>query len=319
MLKLNDNLKNKFEESAKAIKSRLSQKPSRTSLRGWIRDKDIGIFKSIPKYLPEELSKIVDQGGVTGVDGSTNTIGGAYPYVLTMQQALAKDCDINQEEIILTDSFSPLIMEESLREEDYREFVKENLAILEANAALIALEEFKPRVLMLDGSLVRFKIEANSLWDRLKNKALSQDTLVVGIVEGISTGVISNCLRDELPSSMGEALDWEILFCLLDIGEILEMAPGLFKEGFRTCFMRSCRDPKPIGIDLLEEQQSYIDEVCSLIYTLTPEDGRGIPLWLDVIDSKVRITDNMMEGLLKTYLGEDYMEYLMPKRQKRQI
>ncbi len=105
----------------------------------------------------------------------------------------------------------------------------------------------------------------------------------------------------------------------MEVGEILEVAPGLFKEGFRTCFMRASVDPKPIGIDLLEEQQGYLKEVVDLVYTLTPSDGRGIPLWLDIIDENVRISDEVMKGLLNKYLGEEYVEFLMPKREKRQI
>ncbi|MDD4570385.1 MAG: DNA double-strand break repair nuclease NurA, partial [Tepidanaerobacteraceae bacterium] len=124
---------------------------------------------------------------------------------------------------------------------------------------------------------------------------------------------------NRLPESQHPASDWEILFGLLEVGEILEIAPGLFKEGFRTCFMRASVDPKPIGIDLLEEQQGYLNEVVDLVFTLTPRDGRGIPLWLDIIDKNVRITDAVMKGLLSTYLGEDYVEFLIPKREKREI
>jgi len=318
LLEIDGNLKSKFEDAANAIKSRLQQKPPHTVIRKLITDQTLGHFQRVFKLSPDDLSRLVSRGGVAGVDGSTNTTGGPFPYCLTMQQALAKDCDITKPEITLTDSFSPLTMEEVVREEEYREMVKHKLAELEANVALVALEEYQPSVLLLDGSLVRFKIEAPPLWERLKAKALFQNTIIVGIVEGISTGVISQNLQSYLPATLEEALDWEMLFGLLEVGEVLVMKPGLFKEGFRTCFMRASRDPKPIGIDLLEEQQSHMDDLCSLIFTLTPEDSRGIPLWLDVVDQKVRITDGMMEGLLSTYLGEDYMEYLMPKRNKRQ-
>ena len=80
--------------------------------------------------------------------------------------------------------------------------------------------------------------------------------------------------------------------------------------------MRASVDPKPIGIDLLEEQQGYLKEVVDLVYTLTPSDGRGILLWLDIIDENVRISDEVMKGLLNKYLGEEYVEFLMPKREK---
>ena len=141
--------------------------------------------------------------------------------------------------------------------------------------------------------------------------------MLVGVVEGISTSVIWNALSEDLPSSISQASDWELLSGLLAVGEVLEVEAGLFKEGFRTCFARFTPDPKPIGIDLPEEQQAGLEELQSMLYTLTPEGGRGIPLWLDIVDEKVRITDKMVEGLLKANLGEAYFEYLLQKRNKR--
>ncbi|HHV19353.1 MAG TPA: DNA double-strand break repair nuclease NurA [Thermoanaerobacterales bacterium] len=319
MLELNMDLKNKFEEAAKAMQLRLRQKPSTQVLRNMILEKGIGSFNQCERLNYQELSNIVEKGGIVGVDGSTNNTGGPYPYLLTLQQALAKVCNQEKGHVTITDAFSPLTMIASMGEEEYREFVKENLACLEVKAAIAAFEQYSPRVILLDGSLVRYKIEAAPLWEKLKNRALSQNTILVGIVEGISTGVISECLKDRLPKSGYPASDWEILFGLLQVGEMLEIAPGLFKEGFRTCFLRSSVDPKPIGIDLPEEQQVYLTEVANLVFTLTPRDGRGIPLWLDIIDKNVRISDTIMEGLLSTYMGEEYVEFLKPKRQKREM
>lgn len=319
MLELNTHLKQKFEEAAKAMRLRLIQKPSIDALRKMILDEGIGSFIPCKSLNHQDISHIVEKGGIVGVDGSTNSAGGPYPYLLTLQQALAKACNQKKDHVTMTDALSPLTMKASLSEEEYREFVKGNLACLEVKAALGALKQLSPRVILLDGSLVRYKIEAAPLWEKLKIQALAQNTLLVGVVEGISTGVISECLKNRLPKSGYPASDWEILFGLLQVGEMLEIAPGLFKEGFRTCFMRSSVDPKPIGIDLPEEQQGYLNEVANLVFTLTPRDGRGIPLWLDIIDKNVRISDTVMEGLLGTYLGDDYVEFLKPKRQKREM
>lgn len=319
MLKLDTNLKRKFEEAANALCSRLEQKPPVDVLRNMILDKQIGSFHHCQKFLPKDLTQIVEKGGIAGVDGSTNSTGGPFPYMITLQQALAKACDCRNADVTLTDAFSPLTMDEPITEDEYRDYVKRNLATLEAEVALEALELLSPRVMLLDGSLVRFRIEATSTWEKLKNQAIAQNTLLVGVVEGISTGLISSCLKSWLQPVANPASDWEVLFGLLQVGELLEIAPGLFKEGFRTCFIRSARDPKPIGIDLPEEQQSHLKEVADLIYTLTPEDSRGVPLWLDIIDNNVRITDSMIEGLLNTYVGEDYVEFLRPKRKNRNI
>jgi hypothetical protein len=316
LLELDDNLKKRFEEAANALKIRLGQKANRDFLKRIMTEKKTGRFYKCKKMDADALVKIVENGGVAGVDGSTNSGGGIFPYVVTLQQALAKHCHREMRDILLSDAFSPLLMEEALSEDEYREYIKEKLATLEVNAALLALEEFKPAVLLMDGSLVRFKIEASHLWEKLKNKAVEHGTLLVGVVEGIATSIIRSALKD-VPEIPPQAMDWEILFGLLEVGEVLEMAPGLFKEGFRTCFARFSTDPKPIGLDMPEEQYDFLGQVEDLIFTLTPDSGRGIPLWLDIIDKKVRITNMMMEALMNTYLGEDYAELICPKRSKR--
>ncbi|NLZ54856.1 MAG: DNA double-strand break repair nuclease NurA [Thermoanaerobacteraceae bacterium] len=301
------------------MRLRLKQKPSIDALRNMIIDKGIGSFNNCRKLNKQDLLCVVERGKIVGVDGSTNSSKGHFPYIITLQQAMAKPCSNDINAVTTTDALSPLTMGDILSEEEYRDFVKQNLAGLEVKAALAAIEQFCPRVILLDGSLVRYKIEAAPLWEELKSRALAGHIILVGVVEGISTNLISQCLKDDLSEAFHQASDWEILFGLLKVGERLEIAQGLFKEGFRTFFMRSSLDPKPIGIDLLEEQQIYLNEVANLVYTLTPRDGRGIPLWLDIIDKSVRISDKVMEGLLSTYLGEDYIEFIKPKREKREF
>jgi hypothetical protein len=318
LLELDTDLKQRFKKAARAFKTRLELKPDRWTIRNLITNEKIGYFIKSNRLTTDELTKIVDKGGICGVDGSTNNGGGSFPYIITLQQAMAKFCNDACEDILLSDAFSPFSMEDRISEEEYRTYVKRNLALLEASAAILALEEYKPAILLMDGSLVRFKIEAPEYWEKLKNKALEVGTLLVGVVEGISTSIISESLKDELPCAMTYALDWEMLFGLLDIGEALVMAHGLFKEGFCTCFLRTSADPKPIGLDVPEEQQQYLEDLHNLIYTITPKNGRGIPLWLDIIDNEIKISDKMMDMLIKTYLGQDYSELIIPKRNKRQ-
>lgn len=308
-----------FEKAAVELKKRLRRKPGRQKTRELIEQKGIGKYHESRKLSPDDLTKISESGGIAGVDGSTNTSRGHYPYLITVQQALAKNSRGNKKDIILADAFSPLTQDDMISEEDYRKKVKQNLAHLEVQAALLAIREFKPKIMLMDGSLVRFKIEAPELWEKLKNEAFSAGTILVGVVEGISTDIISSCLKEELGDLLNYALDWELLFGILNVGEALEMAPGLFKDDFTTCFMRPSQDPKPIGLDMPLEQSRYMRQVQDLVFTLSPADGRGIPLWLDIIDRQVRITDAMMEVLINTYLGEDYAKYLLPKRNERPL
>lgn len=314
---IDKDMRQKFSKTVKAMRDRLCQRPNNTILRKEIVKRGLGKFNLSRKLSEKDLSKIVEKGGVVGVDGSTNSGGGVFPYRVTLQHSLAEACHIRDKAIRLTDVFSPLLLPEPMKEEDYREFAKENLAQLEVTTALMALQEFRPKVLLMDGSLVRFKIEAQNLWDNLVSKATTMDCLLIGVVEGISTEILSSNLRSSLPEEMAYCYDWEILFGLLEIGEVLEMVPGLFKEGFRTCFIRTSLDPKPIGLDLLEEQQHLLRDAENLVYSLCPKDGRGIPLWLDIIDRKVRITDEMVDEMLRAYLGDDYMHFLTPKRRER--
>lgn len=319
MFEIDEDLKQKFKATVDAIKIRFDKKPERDFLRDLIIKENLGKFRKGSKLGADILSNIVEKGGVAGIDGSTNSSGGIFPYVITLQHTLAKSCNVKDKEITLTDAFSPLLDDDSIIEEEYRIFVKQNLTKLEVATAIIALEEFKPKVLLMDGSLVRFKIEASDLWDNLTRKAIEMDCLLIGVVEGISTDVLSANLKGSLPKEMTSAQDWELLFGLLNIGEILEIVPGLFKEGFRTCFMRPSFDPKPIGLDLIEEQQNALRLAEDIVITLSPKDGRGIPLWLDIIDSEVRISDKMIEELTSFYLGEEYIEFLKPKRQNRKF
>ena len=52
------------------------------------------------------------------MDGSTNSTGGPFPYMITLQQALAK-VDCRNADVTLTDAFSPLTMDEPITEDEY--------------------------------------------------------------------------------------------------------------------------------------------------------------------------------------------------------
>ncbi|SHM19577.1 NurA domain-containing protein [Caldanaerovirga acetigignens] len=316
MEKLNETLKTEFSIAASALKKRIEERPDRESLRNLIEKSGLGRFRISRKMTNDELKSLSEKGGIVGVDGSTNNTAGSFPYVITVQQSLAKSTTV-EEEIYCSRVLCPLFMKDEVDEAGYLELVKSSLASLEAMAAIEAIEKLKPAVILVDGSLVRLKIEAKNLWEDLKKEAIDREILLVGVVEGITTKIISNVLREFLPEAVRGACDWELLFGALDVGEGLEVIPTGIKEGFRTVFIRTSIDPKPIGIDLLEEQYEYIKQVENLIFTLTPRDSRGIPLWLDLVDKKVKISDALLEGLLKMYLGEDFSEFLTPKRAKR--
>lgn len=314
---VSEDLKEKIKETAEKLRERISKRPKREKIRTVIEENHIGEFLKADKLSESELDEIKLKGGIAGVDGSINSIGGVYPYLFYIKRALGLSSEKRHEEILLSEVDSPLLLDDLMDEEEYKALLKKGLAELEAKAAKEALERFNPKVLFLDGSLVRFKIEAKDYFEQIKNVALNKNVIVAGIVEGISTSLISSLIRELLPSVFKYSADWEILLGIMDMGEYLEVKPGLFKEGFRTFFMRSSIDPKPIGVDILEEQKEYSKFVANLVYTLTPENSRGIPLWMDIIDKRVKIRDPFMEMVAKSYLGEDFLEVLAPKREKR--
>ncbi len=67
---------------------------------------------------------------------------------------------------------------------------------------------------------------------------------------------------------------------MLEYGEMISIHGEVTKkakEGFSSLFMRSSKAPTVIGMDILDSQKKYLEEMARLVLTLTPEDGRGVP------------------------------------------
>jgi hypothetical protein len=92
-----------------------------------------------------------------------------------------------------------------------------------------------------------------------------------------------------------------------------------FKPNLQTAFLRSARDPGVIGLDILKEQQTNLKQLANLVYTLTPEDSRGIPIWLDIVDEQVKITNKMMEALVDSYLDPKLKQRLFYSKRNERI
>ncbi|MGI6113853.1 MAG: DNA double-strand break repair nuclease NurA [Mahellales bacterium] len=195
------------------------------------------------------------------------------------------------------------------------------MAQLEIEAATESLRTMDPFLIMLDGSLVQYRIKCRQAWEEFSTMALNRGVLVVGVIEEIKTDFLYPVIKHDIGWDTDILYDRELLFGLLDVGEMLVVDEGVIqpsKEGLATCFVRSSRDPHPIALDMLKEQEEYLYDTACLVYSLTPKDGRGIPLWLDIVDREVRITDRMMESLVDCYIDEDLRYRLLrPKRENR--
>ena len=75
-----------------------------------------------------------------------------------------------------------------------------------------------------------------------------------------------------------------------------------------------------IGIDILSEQKKYIKDAANLVYSLTPYNSRGVPLWLDIVDKEVRVTDQFMKSMLEEYMDRDiYERFFISERDRRSL
>ncbi|MDD2556582.1 MAG: DNA double-strand break repair nuclease NurA, partial [Syntrophaceticus sp.] len=266
------------------------------------------------------------------VDGSLVNYGASYPYVLTFFRALAHTTGSGgiSERIWEQEVFTPLLpkyqkkMDEHIsRGQDAEEVLAhlrwEILATLEAKAAVQSLRA-KPRLLVLDGGFARLKNHAPEIWSSLKSAALEQDALMVGVTEEIATCSLAQTFNlageADSPRVVG---DREILFGLLEPGETYRLHEGGSGEKGRF-YARFAKHPQVVAVDYLKAQENEVMTALSFLYTITPSSGRGIPLWLDVVDAEVRLTRGEAEAMLATCLDPAVAEvFLRPLRASREL
>ena len=113
MYNINNDLKAKISE----INELLSQKYKNIleKDRGEIRDfieKNVGQIKRMEKLDQKSLRDFHERGGIVGVDGSNNRMGGAYPHYIELFQGLAISTAKKDEPIYKTDIYTPLISDQ---------------------------------------------------------------------------------------------------------------------------------------------------------------------------------------------------------------
>lgn len=297
----------------------------RPGLRAFI-EKNIGPIVTMKKLDKSQLALYESKGGIVGVDGSTNKIGGAYPHFVQVFQGLAKSTLINDKPVFKADIYTPLLEdnEENILEEDEKVHMKKKdrlLANIEVEVALESIRNFKPYAILMDGSLIRYSIDAYDTWIQLREECEKRDILLVGVIEDIKTSIIGDKLVENAPKLEVKPYDREMLFGQLDYGEAIIINDDVNNKkdyGYSSLFMRSSLSPTVIGMDIIDSQKQYIKEMGSLVLTLTPENSRGVPLWLDLVDEEVKISDAMIKGLLERYIDRDiYERFFIAERTKR--
>ncbi|MCK9443368.1 MAG: DNA double-strand break repair nuclease NurA [Tissierellaceae bacterium] len=325
--RIHGDLKEKIRELNQVLLDKYSQIFSKD--REFLRDfigKHIGPIDTMKKLDKKHLALYQARGGIVGVDGSTNTMGGAFPHFVQLFQGLAKSTLIEKDDIFMSDLYSPLFTEAStnpLEKDEEVQTAKRNklLSDIELKVALESVKRHKPYGILMDGSLIRYNIYSADLWKQLRQTCEEEGILLVGVIKDIKTSTIGDMLKEVYPNLSINAYDRELLFGILDYGEIIYIRDQVSKKyeyDYSSVFMRSSQAPTVIGVDIIDSQKSHIEEMSRLVYTLTPENSRGVPLWLDLVDKEVQISDTIMEGLMEKYMDRGiYERFFISERVKR--
>lgn len=275
---------------------------------------NVGRLIKMEKFPKEKLSKYKR---TVGVDGSNNRSGGAFPHFIEIFQGLAKSTDGN--EIYKNKVYTPTLND--IYED--KNLSQKFLATIEIETALEYIDKYDFDYLMMDGGFIRYKINCLDLFTELRETCEAKNIILFGLIKDLKTNVIARSL--EIDESI---YDREILFNRLKTGEAVLIRNEINKkfikdglgEGFSSAFMRTSKFPGAVGLDILDTQERYLEEISSLIYTLTPMSSRGVPLWLDIVDKDVKITDEILTTLLEEYLDRDvYERFFISERDKRSL
>ncbi len=275
---------------------------------------NVGKLIEMEKFPKEKLSKYKR---TVGVDGSNNRSGGAFPHFIEIFQGLAKSTDGNEvyKNKVYTPTLNDIYEDKNLSQK--------YLATIEIETALEYINKYDFDYLMMDGGFIRYKINCLDLFTELRETCEAKNIVLFGVIKDLKTNVIARSL--EIDESI---YDREILFNRLKTGEAVLIRNEINKkfikdglgEGFSSAFMRTSKFPGAVGLDILDTQEKYLEEISNLIYTLTPMSSRGVPLWLDIVDKDVKITDEILTTLLEEYLDRDvYERFFISERDKRTL
>lgn len=272
-------------------------------------------------------------GPVVGVDGSLNTFGGDPPHYVALIRAAAVPAGgtydpmaLEQVGLLQFDVWSPLA-EGGEAGADAALQLRRRQTRLEAEVACAAIEHLKPSLLLIDGGLVRFYKEAIDSFRILAKKASENGILVAGIIENVESAAIQQQAEPAAWPGWGGVSDRALLWDVLSYGEVLklgrplELGEGEGGQGpaIRRWFMQSSQGGAAIGLDFLEDQAARYDLtwVAEYLFTLTPADGRGVPVWMDMVDRQVRITEEEIQTWVNTFLSVEVRRRLLASKRSQ--
>ena len=305
---LNERLKNRKNVS----------KLSREDIRNLITN-EIGKIKIYDRFSVDKLKEIKQDGCICVVDGSVNRIGANYPNYVEFFQSMAL-VGSDKEPLVKAYILCPLVDEFS--ERDQFQISKEKLCATELAVAIEAVSNHDVKILMMDGTLMRYALEAEGLYEALVELCDEKGVILVGVVEEISTKIIMNTFHEN-GKNVGMLFDREALFNVLDMNEgfVVEKYKSRKEEyNIEQAFIRTSKDPCVIAIDIPSQNKDDFDKIISFVLTLSDENTRGVPFLLDLVDKKTRIDNKQAEILAKKYLDtEMYQSIFRSQRSKRVI
>ncbi len=311
MLEISSDLINKIKDVSGRLRKTYGDSLSdRERIRAQLYEAGAHISK-VERLEKDALERLLANREIAAVDGSVNQTKGEAPHILYLFQALAKTTTGTSS--FTCDLYSPLVDERD-HEESGITIRKHILAKLELEAAYRLLEKSDIGLLLMDGALYHYRIDAPDEWAKLREKALREDVLLVGMSEEITTENLIKLSAFQRRTSIPKAYDRDLLFGVLEQGEMVYLEEIQQKAGLESMWVRFSTNPAISGFDMLIEQAEEKYDVARLLYTLTPQHGRGIPLWLDFIDREVRVTDQMIEALVEQYIDPEIQKRLFTKK-----
>ncbi|MGE5379589.1 MAG: DNA double-strand break repair nuclease NurA [Methylocystaceae bacterium] len=274
-----------------------------------------------------DLKHWLQHRSIAACDGSRLEFGPFFPHTVVLQRAMAIVSQ-HQDTVTEISCCTPLIPSVSLEIEEmarhktvspaevYPRWLQRKLAALEVKVAAQAIEQWQPRLMLMDGGLLLFDTLPG--WNDLLAAAARADTLVAGVIEEIATAE----LAPRLHINRRPVYDRELLFGLLEPGEVLILDKDKpIKKEYRTVFTRFSTRPAAAACDFLPgTSENDIIQCIKLLYAATGSTGRGVPFLLDLVDRKVRLTHQEGEVILKMGLSNDTYEKLFTsQRQQRNI
>lgn len=304
--KLNDNLQKSYPKEV-FDSTKIRQKLA-----------NLGTFFSVQTLSEQKMKDFLDGRSLAGVDGSVNSTKGPELRTLSIFQALAKGT--KGEETWKADIYTPLLAEEEYEEESgqlAREASKRGarLSNLEMDAAIEAMRVWKPKIVMMDGSLSFFAIRDNEKCMRMIETAEEEGIYLIGVSEEIGAKRLAREIYPQYPAFS----DRDLLYGVLREGEAFEWDDWSQGLGLWKIAVRTSNHPVPISIDGLMSQKWDRRKLLDIIYTLTPKQGRGIPFWLDIVDNQVRVTDPLVQAMIEEYIDPELRQRLLATKRNERV